>query len=63
MLRLASAAAALVAALLSLSVANAQSASDSTPPRNWDKVFAQVVGDQTAAWKQVRFMSDFFDIS
>ncbi len=49
---IASAEAALVAALLSLSVANAQSASDSTPPRNWDEVFAQVVGDQTAVWKQ-----------
>ncbi len=47
----ASAGAALVAALLSFSVANAQSASDSTPPRNWDEVFAQVVGDQTAVWK------------
>jgi hypothetical protein len=49
---IASAGAALVAALLLLSVANAQSASDSTPPRNWDEVFAQVVGDQTAVWKQ-----------
>jgi hypothetical protein len=44
--------AALVAALLSLSMANAESASDSAPPRNWDEVFTQVVGDQTAVWKQ-----------
>ena len=49
---IASAGAALVAALLLLSMANAQSASDGTPPRNWDEVFAQVVGDQTALWKQ-----------
>jgi hypothetical protein len=49
---IASAGAALAATLLSLSVANAQSASDSTPPRNWDEVFAHVVGDQTAVWKQ-----------
>ena len=49
---IASAATALVAALVSLSVANAQSAFDSTPPRNWDEVFAHVVGDQTAVWKQ-----------
>jgi hypothetical protein len=39
-----------IAALLSLS-ANAQSASD-TPPRNWDEVFAQAIGDQAAVWKQ-----------
>ena len=51
-LSIASAGAALVAALVSLSVANAQSASDSAPPRNWDEVFARVVGDQTAVWKQ-----------
>ena len=47
---IASAGAAVVAALVS--VANAQSASDSTPPRNWDEVFAQVVGDQTAIWNR-----------
>jgi hypothetical protein len=39
-------------ALLSLTGANAQSAYDSTPSRNWDEVFAQVVGDQTAVTKQ-----------
>ena len=33
-------------------MANAQSASDSTPPPNWDEIFAQVTGDQTAVWKQ-----------
>ena len=49
---IASAAAALVAALLSLSAANSESAFDSTPSRKWDEVFAQVVGDQTAVWKQ-----------
>jgi hypothetical protein len=49
---IASAGAALFAMLLSLLVANAQSASDSTPPRNWDEVFTHVVGDQTAVWKQ-----------
>jgi hypothetical protein len=38
---------ALAAALLSLTVANAGSASDNTTP-NWDEVFAQVLGDQTA---------------
>src|SRR5262249_35117626 len=47
--------AALVPALLSLSVANAQSESDSTPPRNWDEVFAQVVGGQTAVWRQAEW--------
>jgi hypothetical protein len=46
---IASAAAALVATLMSLSVAYAQSASNT---RNWDEVFAQVVGDQTDVWKQ-----------
>jgi len=45
---IASAAAALVAAVLSLSVANAQHASDSTPLRSWD----EALGDQTAVWKQ-----------
>jgi hypothetical protein len=49
---IASAGAALFAMLLSLLVANAQNASDSTPPRNWDEVFTHVVGDQTAVWKQ-----------
>jgi hypothetical protein len=49
---IASAGAALFAMLLSLLVANAQSASDSTPPRNWDEVFAQVVGNERAVWKQ-----------
>jgi len=38
---------AVAVALLSLTVANAGSASDNTAP-NWDQVFAQVVGDQTA---------------
>jgi hypothetical protein len=51
-LHVASVGAALAVALLSFTVANAQSASDSTSPRNWDEVFAQVVGDQTAVWKQ-----------
>ncbi len=57
---IASAEAALVAAaaLLSLSVANTQSASDSTSPRDSDKVFAPVVGDQTVVWKQ-REWQDF----
>jgi hypothetical protein len=50
--RIASVGAAVVMVLFSFSVANAQSASDSTPPRNWDEVFAQVVGDQTGVWKQ-----------
>jgi hypothetical protein len=34
-------------ALLSLTAANADSASDNAPP-HWDEVFAQVLGDQTA---------------
>jgi hypothetical protein len=34
-------------ALLSFTVANADSASDNAPP-HWDEVFAQVLGDQTA---------------
>jgi hypothetical protein len=38
---------ALAVALLSLTAANAGSASENTPP-TWDEVFAQVVGDQTA---------------
>ncbi len=41
---------ALAVAVLSLTVAKAGSASDNTAP-NWDQVFAQVVGDQSA-WKQ-----------
>jgi hypothetical protein len=41
---------ALAAALLLLTGANAGSASDTSP--NWDEVFAQVLGDQTAVSKQ-----------
>ena len=37
-----------VAALLSFSVANAESASDNTSARNWDEVFAKSLHDQTA---------------
>jgi hypothetical protein len=48
---IASVGAALAVALLSLTVAKAGSASDNTAP-NWDEVFAQVVGDQTAVPKQ-----------
>src|ERR1700751_6185506 len=44
--------AALVAALMSLAMANAQGASDRPPPPDWDQVFAQVIGDQTAVRKQ-----------
>jgi hypothetical protein len=43
---IASIGAAIVAALLSVSVANADSASDNTSARNWDEVFAQVLPDQ-----------------
>ena len=50
---------ALAVALLSLTVANAQSTSNNTPPRNWDEVFAQAARDQTAVWKQ----SDWPDTS
>jgi len=39
-------------ALLSLTVVKAESAPESTPPRNWDEVFAQVLGDQASVWKQ-----------
>jgi hypothetical protein len=44
---IASIGAAFVAALLSLSMANAESASDNTQWRNWDEVFAQVLPRQT----------------
>jgi hypothetical protein len=44
---IASVGAAVALALLSLTVANADSASDNAPP-HWDEVFAQVLGDQTA---------------
>ena len=42
---------AVAVALLSITVANGGSASDNTSPK-WDEVFAQVLGDQTAASKQ-----------
>lgn len=44
---IASVGAAVALALLSLTVANADNASDNAPP-HWDEVFAQVLGDQTA---------------
>ena len=51
---IASAGAALFAALLSLSAVNAQSASDSAPPRNWNEVFAQFVDNQTSGeWQDL----------
>jgi len=45
-------------ALLSLTVANAGSASDNAPP-NWNEVFAQVIGDQTAVSEKQNEWRDF----
>jgi hypothetical protein len=53
---IASAGAALVATLLSLSVANAQSASDNTQWRNWDEVFAQVLPDKISSPRQTDWL-------
>jgi hypothetical protein len=56
--RITSAGAALVAALLSLSMANAESASDNTSSRNWDEVFAQVLPDKTSISRQTDWLDD-----
>jgi hypothetical protein len=56
--RITSAGAALVGALLSLSMANAQSASDNTQWRNWDEVFAQVLPDKISIPRQ----TDWLDV-
>jgi hypothetical protein len=49
-----------VAALLSLSMANAESASDTTSARNWDDVFAQVLPDQkkVSITRQIDWLDD-----
>jgi hypothetical protein len=50
--------AAIVAALLSLSVANAESASDNASAPNWDEVFAQVLPDKTSISRQNDWLDD-----
>jgi hypothetical protein len=49
---------AIVAALLSLSVANAESASDNASAPNWDEVFAQVLPDKTSISRQNDWLDD-----
>jgi len=56
--RIASIGAAFVAALLSFSTANAESASDNTPSRDWDEVFAQVIPDKTSISRQADWLDE-----
>jgi len=56
--RIASVGAAVVAGLLSLSVAKAESAPDNTSSRNWDEVFAQVPPDKTSISRQTDWLDD-----
>jgi hypothetical protein len=55
-----SAGAAVVAALVSLSVATAESASDNAPAHDWDEVFAQVLPDQKRVFsaRQLDWLDD-----
>ena len=55
---IASVGAAIVAALLSLSPANAESAPDTTSARKWDEVFAQVLPDKGASLRQTDWLDD-----
>jgi hypothetical protein len=57
--RISSVGAAVVAALLSLSVANAESASDNTSWSSWADVFTKSIHDQTAVSGQ----TDWSDVS
>jgi hypothetical protein len=50
--------AAVVAALFSLSVANAESASDNASAPNWDEVFAQVLPNKTSISRQTDWLDD-----
>ena len=57
--RISSVGAAVVAALLSLSVANAESASDNTSWSSWADIFTNSIHDQTAVSGQ----TDWSDVS